>query len=155
MTIHFDTLDYAKTLEGAGMVRAHAEAIARVQTKALSDLVANDLVTKDFLRSELTQVETRLNGRIDKLATELRGEISQLGTDLRGEIGKQGTDLRGEIAQLGIELRGEMLQMETRLDARLRQETDAIRLQLRSLQYGGAIAAFAVSLVVLLSRLIK
>jgi hypothetical protein len=144
MTVHFDTLDYANTLEGAGISRAHAEAIAKVQAKALADLVANDLVTKEFLRSELTQTETRL-----------RGEIGQLRTDLRGEIAKLGTELRGEIAQLGIDLRGENLQMETRTEARSRQEMDALRLQLRSLQYGGAIAAFAISAVVLLSRLIK
>jgi transposase len=144
MTVHFDTLDYANTLEGAGISRAHAEAIAKVQAKALTDLVANDLVTKDFLRSELTQTETRL-----------RGEIAKLGMDLRGESGKLGTDLRGEIALLGTDLRGEMLQMETRIEARIRQEMDALRLQLRSLQYGGAIAAFAISAVVLLSRLIR
>ena len=62
MTVHFDPLDYADTLEGAGLSRAHAEAIAKVQAKALADLVANDLVTKDFLRSELTQLETRSGG---------------------------------------------------------------------------------------------
>ena len=144
MTVHFDTLDYANTLEGAGLSRAHAEAIAKVQAKALPDLVANDLVTKDFLRSELTQLETRLGGEAQKLATVLRGEIATLMTDLRGEIAKLGTDLRGE-----------MLQMETRIEARSRQVMDALRLQLRSLQYGGTIAAFAISAVVLLSRLIK
>jgi Protein of unknown function (DUF1640) len=177
MTVHFDTLDYANTLEGAGISRAHAEAIAKVQAKALADLVANDLVTKDFLRSELTQVETRLRGEIKALGTDLRGdtgklgtdlrgeiitlgtqlrgEISKLGTDMRGEIATLGTELRGEISKLGTDLRGEMLQMETRIDARIRQEMDVVRLQFRSLQYGGAIAAFAVSIVVLLSRLIK
>jgi hypothetical protein len=155
MTVHFDTLDYANTLEGAGISRAHAEAIAKVQAKALTDLVANDLVTKDFLRSELTQTETRLRGEIAKLGMDLRGEIALLGTDLRGEIALLGTDLRGEIALLGTDLRGEMLQMETRIEARIRQEMDALRLQLRSLQYGGAIAAFAISAVVLLSRLIR
>ena len=122
MTVHFDTLDYANTLEGAGMSRAHAQAIAKVQAKALADLVANDLVTKDFLRSELIQVETRL---------------------------------RGEITMLGTELRGGMLQLETRIEARLRQEMDTLRLQLRSLQYGGTIAVFAISAVVLISRLIR
>jgi hypothetical protein len=155
MTVHFDTLDYANTLEGAGISRAHAEAIAKVQAKALADLVANDLVTKEFLRSELTQTETRLRGEIGQLRTDLRGEIAKLGTELRGEIAQLGTVLRGEIAQLGIDLRGENLQMETRTEARSRQEMDALRLQLRSLQYGGAIAAFAISAVVLLSRLIK
>ena len=61
MIMHFDTLDYATTLEGAGITRAHAEVIAKVQAKALAELVANDLVTKDFLCSELTQVDTRLS----------------------------------------------------------------------------------------------
>ena len=122
MTVHFDTLDYANTLEGAGISRAHAEAIAKVQARALTDLVTTELVTKDFLRSELTQLETRLLGKIDK----------------------QGVDLRGEI-----------LQSETRMEAMIRRETDALRLQLRSLQFGGAIAAFAISVVILLSRLIK
>ena len=144
MTVHFDTLDYANTLEGAGISRAHAEAIAKVQARALTDLVTNELVTKDFLRSELTQLETRL-----------RGEISQQGVDLRAAIDKQGVDLRAAIDKQGVDLRGEILQAETRMEAMIRRETDALRLQLRSLQFGGAIAAFAISVVILLSRLIK
>ena len=144
MTVHFDTLDYANTLEGAGISRAHAEAIAKVQARALTDLVTNELVTKDFLRSELTQLETRLLGKIEKQGVDLRGEISEQGVGLRAAINKQGVDLRGEI-----------LQSETRMEAMIRRETDALRLQLRSLQFGGAIAAFAISVVILLSRLIK
>ena len=133
MNVHFDTLEYSNTLERAGIERPHAEAIAKVQVKALQDLVQNDLVTKDFLKSELIQMDARLRGELVALRTELKGDIAQLRTDLNGDMATLKTDLQAEI----------------------RKEGDALRLQLRSLQFSGAMAAFAITAVVLLSRLIK
>ncbi|MFM9943021.1 MAG: hypothetical protein ACKVP7_26420 [Hyphomicrobiaceae bacterium] len=111
MTFHFDTLEYANSLEKAGTQRAHAEALAKGQGGALKDLVDNDLVTQAHLRAEIA-----------KLETTLRGEMGRLKTDLLAEI---------------------------------RREADSLRLEFRSLKYAAAIAAFALSLIVLLSRLIK
>lgn len=107
MNIHVDTLEYANDLQRAGIERAHAEAIARLQAKTVTDLVDHELVTGDALKSELTQLEARL--------------------------------------------KVELAQQEARSDRRM----DMQMLQIRSLQMGGAIAAFALGAVVMHSRLIK
>jgi hypothetical protein len=103
MNIQVDTLEYASALEQAGIARAHAEAIAKLQARTVRDLVDHELVTKEFLRAEL------------------RSEITELRSELRDEF-------RAQISRLEP--------------------------QIRALQYGAAIAAFVISLVVLLSRLI-
>jgi hypothetical protein len=95
MNARFNTLDYANAMEAAGIPRPHAQAIA----KGFADLVNEEFVTRDFLKSELAVVKA-----------ELRDEI-------RKEIGR-------------------------------------LELQIRALQFGGAIAAFALGAVVLLTRLL-
>lgn len=118
MNIHVDTLEYANDLQRAGIERAHAEAIARLQAKTVTDLVDHELVTRDALKSELTQLEARL---------------------------------KSEMAQAEARLKSEMALQETRIERRM----DMQMLQIRSLQMGGAIAAFALGAIVMLSRLIK
>ena len=133
MTIHFDTLDYANTLEGAGIERKHAQALAQVQGKALQDLVANELVTKDYLRGELAEHRLLLEGKILASQTKLDSRINTLESKIDSRFAELEFSLRDEI----------------------RREGDALRLQMRSLQYGGALAAFVVSAAVMFSRLIK
>lgn len=107
MNIRVDTLEYSNALEQAGIARPHAEAIAKLQARAIEDLVEHDLVTKDFLRSELSQLESRIDSKLSQL------------------------------------------------ELRMRDDMHALRAQLRALQYGGAIAMFALSIIVLLTRLIR
>jgi hypothetical protein len=121
MNIHVDTLSYANDLERAGIARAHAEAIAKLQARAVKDLVDHELVTKDHLKSELAVLRSELDVKLNSLELSLKDEIRKETTGLRDEM---------------------------------RKEWSALQVQLRSLQYGGAIAAFALSLVVLFSRLI-
>ena len=63
-------------------------------------------------------------------------------------------------------LKSELAQLEARLESKLRDEIrneptnlrrqmDALMLQIRALQFGGAIAAFSIGAIVLLSRLIR
>ena len=133
MTIHFDTLEYSNALEKAGIARAHAEAIARVQSQALTDLVAHKLVTQEQLRSELSQVEARLTGKLTETETRLRAEIGQLRSEMRGDMAALKAELQSDFRAL----------------------IDELRLLLRSLQFGGAITAFAVTTIVLMTRLIR
>ena len=107
MNIHVDTLEYANDLQKAGIERAHAEAIAKLQARTVRDLVEHELVTKDHLKSELAQLQS-------SLSDEIRNESTTL-----------------------------------------RRQMDGLMLQIRALQFGGAIAAFAVGAIVLLSRLIR
>ena len=133
MNMHVDTLSYANDLEKAGVVRAHAEAIAKLQAKAIGDLVEHDLVTRDFHRTESALTRAEFKQELAALRAEFKQELAINKAELQNEIRKDVHTLRLEI----------------------RQDIDALRLQIRSLQYGSAIAAFVVSAAVLLSRLIK
>lgn len=116
MNIHVDPLSYAKDPEQAGIQRAHAEAIATLQARSVSDPIEHELVTKDFLKGELAAQESRLKDEIRKESSTLRVELRKESNVLRDEI-------------------------------------RSVLVQLRALQYGGAIAAFALSLLVLFVRL--
>ena len=56
-------------------------------------------------------------------------------------------EIRGETTNLREEIRNE--------SATNRRQTDALMIQIRALQLGGAIAAFAIAAIVFLTRLIK
>ena len=118
MNIHVDTLEYANDLQKAGIERLHAEAIAKLQARTVTDLIEHELVTRDHLKSELVQLETRMDGKLGQLETRMRDEIRNESTNLRRQM-------------------------------------DGLMLQIRALQMGGTIAAFALGAVVMLSRLIR
>ena len=60
----FDTLEFVKTLEKAGIPKEHAEAITAAQKKAFGELAASkDLATKQdiaALRQDILEVDKRL-----------------------------------------------------------------------------------------------
>jgi hypothetical protein len=60
----FDTLEYARRLKGAGFTDQQAEILA----EATRDLVAEELVTKSFLQSELEKQSMRLTIRMGTIA---------------------------------------------------------------------------------------
>lgn len=122
MNIHVDTLEYANVLVKSGMERAQAEAVAKLQAQTVKDLIDHEIVTKDYLRSEL---KTELGA----LELKLRDEIRSESTKLREEIRNESTANRRQI--------------------------DGVMIQIRALQLGGAIAAFAIGAILLLSRLIR
>lgn len=70
--------------------------------------------------------------------------------------------LRSELAVLRAEIKTDTLTSADGVRQELRQEIDGVNrridglsVQLRSLQFGGAIAAFVISAVILLTRLIR
>ena len=71
---------------------------------------------------------------------QLRSELGELELKLRDEI-------RSEAAKLREEIRNE--------STANRRQLDAVMIQIRALQVGATIAAFAISAVVVLSRLIR
>ena len=144
MNMHVDTLSYANDLEKAGVVRAHAEAIAKLQAKAIGDLVEHDLVTRDFHRTESALTRAEFKQELAALRAEFKQELAALRAEFKQELAVNKAELQNEIRKEVHTLRLE-----------IRQDIDALRLQIRSLQYGSAIAAFVVSAAVLLSRLIK
>ena len=59
-TTTFDTLEYMKCLEAAGVNRQQAEAFAKAQKKSLSDLMEEKLVTKEELSVQISQLKVDL-----------------------------------------------------------------------------------------------
>ena len=129
MNIHVDTLEYASDLEKAGIERAHAEAIAKLPAKTIGDLIDHELVTRDHFKSELAQLEARLKSEMSQIESRTESKLGKLETVLREEIRNEANDQR--------------------------RQTDALMIQIRALQLGGAISAFAIGAIVLLTRLIK
>jgi hypothetical protein len=85
----FDTLAYAQRLKSVGFTEAQAEALA----EANREIIAEDMVTRSFLQSELALV--------------------------RSEIAASANQLRAEMNQLRAELRTEMKELEMRLTVRM------------------------------------
>lgn len=116
----FDTLEFVKELEVAGISRTHAEAQAHALSKVcLQVFEANikELATKDNvqgvqtnLRSEIQAVETNLRGEIQVVETNLRGEIADLRKDMDYKFAIVDTKFAAVDARFNA--------METHLDAR-------------------------------------
>ena len=60
----FDTLEYARRLKGAGFSDQQAEVLA----EATRYLIADEMVTKSFLQSELEKLSMRLTIRMGTIA---------------------------------------------------------------------------------------
>jgi hypothetical protein len=87
--MQFDTLDYAKKLETAGVPGPQAEAQAKALGDALGKAVAyrGDLMTlENSLSSKLATVESRLDTKIDNVATDLATKIETVKTELATKI---------------------------------------------------------------------
>ncbi len=74
MAVTFDTLDYAKKLEGAGVPAAQAEQQSKILAEVLGRTVA--------LPSDLASLERKL----DTTKAELKNDLALLGQKLTGEI---------------------------------------------------------------------
>ena len=87
--MQFDTLDYAKKLESAGVPSPQAEAQAKALGEALGRAVAfpGDLVTLEkSLTSKLATFESRLDTKIDSLNTKIETVKNELKLELGGKI---------------------------------------------------------------------
>jgi hypothetical protein len=87
--MQFDTLDYARRLETAGVPGPQAEA----QAKALGDVLGRavayrgDLVNlENSISSKLAAVESRLDTKIDTVANGLTNRIETIKTELYTKI---------------------------------------------------------------------
>ena len=70
----FDTLDFARRLKGAGFSDQQAETLA----EATRDLVADEMVTKSFLQSELEKLSMRLTIRMGTIAVICVGALAAI-----------------------------------------------------------------------------
>jgi len=81
MSIQFDTLDYAKKLETAGVPVAQAEVQAKMLADVLGKSVAfpGDLVALERnIEVKIDKVEVRLTNRLEKFELKVDGQINHL-----------------------------------------------------------------------------
>jgi len=78
MVVTFDTLDYAKKLEGAGVPAAQAEQ----QTKILAEVLGRTVA----LPSDLASLERNLTSKAQADKAELKNDLALLGQKLTGDI---------------------------------------------------------------------
>ncbi len=85
----FDTLEYSKALQDAGMDRTLAELIAKKQREAFEEVLdARKLVTKQDLQLEIEKVRADLTQNIEKVRSDLKLDIEKLRGEFRTEIEK-------------------------------------------------------------------
>jgi hypothetical protein len=99
-TAPFDTLKLARALRDAHFSNEQAEGMAY----AIAEAVQTDLATK----SDLREMELRLDSKIATLGAELRADLGATRTDLRAEIGATRADLRAEIGATRADLHAEI-----------------------------------------------
>ena len=99
VAVAFDTLEYARRLQDAGIAAPQAEAQARALADALTGRVASNSDLDAFearLVSRIDAFDRRLNGRIDGL----EGRIDALDSRLNGRIDGLEGRIDGRIEKL-------------------------------------------------------
>ena len=100
----FDTLEYSKALQDAGMDRTLAELIARKQREAFEEVLdARQLVTKQDLQLEIEKVRSDLTQSIEKVRADLTLDMEKLRGEFRTEIEKTRAEIeksRAEAAKM-------------------------------------------------------
>ncbi len=120
MSLVFDTHAAATRFKAAGFSDDQVEALVAVtrETTGLPDI--STLATK----SDLDQVETRLNHRIDQLDTNFNGKIGHL----EGKIDTVRAGLKSDLDQVETRLNHRIDQLETKLNGMI----DGVRAELKS-----------------------
>ena len=98
----YDSLQYAKRLEDAGVPKEQAAVHASVLGEVLSDVVFARQLKETALQihGDMGNLEARLIARIELFRTEVNARIDTLEASLRGEIARVEASLRGEIKKL-------------------------------------------------------
>ena len=99
----FDTGKHARAIRGGGVPAPAADAIVDVIAEA-----TDSLVTDEFLRNELAQMEERMTARLDLGIERLQNEMVGQTERLRNEMANQTAQLRTEMAEQAGQLRTEM-----------------------------------------------
>jgi ribose 1,5-bisphosphokinase PhnN len=79
----FDTLAYPQRLKASGFTEAQAETLA----EASREMLADGMVTRSFLQSELVRIKARIDAAADRLQAEFRAEIKDMEMRLTLRLG--------------------------------------------------------------------
>ncbi len=119
----FDSLEYVRRLQEAGVERQTAEAHADL----LRDMLWSDVAKTD----DLERLETGLKSDMARLETELKSDMARLETELKSDMARLETELKSDMARLETGFKNE-------LDHRLQE------LELRmTIKLGGMLAVMA------------
>ncbi|HEX6136065.1 MAG TPA: hypothetical protein VF059_00250 [Casimicrobiaceae bacterium] len=156
VAIPFDTLDYARKLESAGVPAAQAELQATALGEALAKAVAApaDLVMLESrlgarigaLDAKIEAVESRLGARIGALDAKIEAVASRLGARidaLDAKIEAVESRLGARIDALDVKIEAVQRSLTARIDA-LDAKIEQVRNELR-LELGGRIDRLAAS----------
>ena len=119
----YDSLQYAKRLEQAGVPKEQAAIHASVLAEVLSDVVFARQLKEAVVQihGDMSTMEARLIARIELLRTEVYARIDTLEASLRGEIARVEVSLRGEIARVEASFRGEIARVEASLRGEIKK----------------------------------
>lgn len=87
--IHFDTLQYTKTLRAAGIPEEHAEAMAAAQKATLAECLDTTLATKADIaatKADIQKVRVATKADIQEVRTELKADIQEVRDELKADI---------------------------------------------------------------------
>lgn len=77
-TLTFDTYESIKKLKAVGFTESQAEA----QTSLIADLITTQIVTREYLDSQLKELRSDLQVEIVSVKSSLQAEIASLKTDI-------------------------------------------------------------------------
>ena len=96
----FDTLAYAQRLKPVGFTDAQAEALA----EANREMIAEEMVTKSFLQSELavlrSEFHLELTAAVNQLLAELRADLKEMEMRLTLRMGAIGVAIVAALAAI-------------------------------------------------------
>jgi Skp family chaperone for outer membrane proteins len=104
----FDTLDYARKLEAAGVPSAQAE----LQARALNDAIATSVASRD----DLTRLEGRLDGKIESHESRLDGKFESLESRFDGKFENLEGRLDGKLESLESRLNAKFANVDARFE---------------------------------------
>ena len=121
--VTFDTLEYVRRLQEAGVERQTAEAHA-------------DLL-RDMLWADVAKTED-----LERLETGLRKDFERLETGLRKDFERLETELKSDFERLEAELKADMERLEARLKSDLDHKLQELELRM-TVKLGGMLAVMA------------
>ena len=133
MPIQFDTLEYAKTLQAAGIPQDQAEAHAQALTTALSGAVvvpSEMVLLKADLLARMDLLKQELEARMDAMKQSLEARMDAMGQALGARMDAMGQALEARMDAMGRALGARMDALEARLaalEARLTTLENSIR----------------------------
>ena len=110
MALAFDTGKHARAIREGGVPAPAADAIVDAIAEA-----TDSLVTEEFLRNELAQMEERMTARMDMGLERMRNEMALQFERLQSEQANQTAQLRTEMADQAGQLRTEMANLRAEM----------------------------------------